>query len=42
MADIINIIDTTSEGTKESVISESIKSAKEKKYSKSNPYQAEV
>ncbi len=43
MADIINIIDTTSEGIQsESVISESIKSAKEKKYSKSNPYQAEV
>ncbi|MQH58720.1 sulfite reductase [NADPH] flavoprotein alpha-component, partial [Escherichia coli] len=43
MADIINMIDTTSEGIQsESVISESIKSAKEKKYSKSNPYQAEV
>ena len=43
MADIINIIDTTSEGIQsESVIKESIKSAKEKKYSKSNPYQAEV
>ena len=41
MADIINMIDTTSEGIQsESVISESIKSAK--KYSKSNPYQAEV
>ncbi|NGS30162.1 sulfite reductase flavoprotein subunit alpha, partial [Staphylococcus aureus] len=43
MADIINMIDTTSEGIQsESVISESIKSAKEKKYSKLNPYQAEV
>ncbi|WP_037554282.1 assimilatory sulfite reductase (NADPH) flavoprotein subunit [Staphylococcus hominis] len=43
MANVINTIDSASEGTQsEQVVSESIKSAKEKKYSKSNPYQAEV
>lgn len=43
MANVINTIDTAPEGTQsEQVVSESIKSAKEKKYSKANPYQAEV
>lgn len=43
MANVINTIDSTSEGTQsEQVVSETIKSAKEKKYSKVNPYQAEV
>jgi len=43
MANVINTIDSAPEGTQsEQVVSESIKSAKEKKYSKSNPYQAEV
>lgn len=43
MANVINTIDSASEGTQsEQVVSESIKSAKEKKYSKANPYQAEV
>lgn len=43
MANVINTIDSAPEGTQsEQVVSESIKSAKEKKYSKANPYQAEV
>lgn len=43
MANVINAIDSTPAGTdSEQVVSESIKSAKEKKYSKSNPYEAEV
>lgn len=43
MANVINTIDSTPAGTEsEQVVSESIKSAKEKKYSKSNPYDAEV
>ena len=43
MANVINTIDSTPEGTQsEQVVSETIKSAKEKKYSKANPYQAEV
>lgn len=43
MANVINTIDSTLAGTEsEQVVSESIKSAKEKKYSKSNPYDAEV
>ncbi|PAK57141.1 sulfite reductase [NADPH] flavoprotein, alpha-component [Staphylococcus capitis] len=43
MANVINAIDSTPAGTdSEKVVSESIKSAKEKKYSKSNPYEAEV
>lgn len=43
MANVINTIDSVPEGTQsEQVVSESIKSAKEKKYSKANPYQAEV
>ncbi len=43
MANIINAIDTAPEGTQnEQIVSESIKSAKEKKFSKANPYQAEV
>lgn len=43
MANVINTIDSAPKGTQsEQVVSESIKSAKEKKYSKSNPYQAEV
>ncbi|MGX0165642.1 sulfite reductase (NADPH) flavoprotein alpha-component [Staphylococcus capitis] len=43
MANVINAIDLTPAGTdSEQVVSESIKSAKEKKYSKSNPYEAEV
>ncbi|MCI2868726.1 assimilatory sulfite reductase (NADPH) flavoprotein subunit [Staphylococcus hominis] len=43
MANVINTIDLAPEGTQsEQVVSESIKSAKEKKYSKANPYQAEV
>lgn len=43
MSDVINKIDTKAEGIQsETIISESIKSAKEKKYSKSNPYEAEV
>jgi len=43
MANVINAIDTAPDGTQnEQVVSESIKSAKEKKFSKSNPYQAEV
>ena len=40
MANVINTIDSAPEGTQsEQVVSESIKSAKEKKYSKANPYQ---
>ena len=43
MANVINTIDSAPEGTQsEQVVSETIKSAKEKKYSKANPYQAEV
>ncbi|MEN2036420.1 assimilatory sulfite reductase (NADPH) flavoprotein subunit [Staphylococcus haemolyticus] len=43
MANVINAIDTAPEGTQnEQIVSESIKSAKEKKFSKANPYQAEV
>ena len=43
MANVINTINSAPEGTQsEQVVSESIKSAKEKKYSKANPYQAEV
>lgn len=43
MANVINAIDSTPADTdSEQVVSESIKSAKEKKYSKSNPYDAEV
>lgn len=43
MANVINTIESAPEGTQsEQVVSESIKSAKEKKYSKANPYQAEV
>ena len=43
MANVINTIDSTPAGTEsEQVVSESIKSAKEKKYSKSYPYDAEV
>lgn len=43
MANVINTIDSAPEDTQsEQVVSESIKSAKEKKYSKANPYQAEV
>ena len=43
MANVINTIDSAPEGTQsEQVVSESIKAAKEKKYSKANPYQAEV
>lgn len=43
MANVINTIDSAPEGTQsEQVVSESIKSAKEKKYSKANPYQSEV
>ncbi|MBI5973020.1 assimilatory sulfite reductase (NADPH) flavoprotein subunit [Staphylococcus caledonicus] len=43
MANVINAIDTEPEGTQsEQVVSESIKSAKEKKFSKANPYEAEV
>ncbi|TBW88029.1 assimilatory sulfite reductase (NADPH) flavoprotein subunit [Staphylococcus hominis] len=43
MANVINTIDSAPEGTQsEQVVSESIKSAKEKKYSKANLYQAEV
>ena len=43
MANVINTIDSAPEGTQsEQVVSESIKSAKEKKYSKATPYQAEV
>ena len=43
MANVINTIDSAPEGTQsEQVVSESIKYAKEKKYSKANPYQAEV
>ena len=43
MANVINAIDSTPAGTEsEQIVSESIKSAKEKKYSKSNPYEAEV
>lgn len=43
MANVINTIDSAPEGTQsEQVVSESIKSAKEKKFSKANPYQAEV
>ena len=40
MANVINTIDSAPEGTQsEQVVSESIKSAKEKKYSKANPYE---
>mgnify|MGYP000185616090 FL=1 len=43
MANVINAIDSTPADTdSEQVVSESIKSAKEKKYSKFNPYDAEV
>ncbi|MEL3745146.1 assimilatory sulfite reductase (NADPH) flavoprotein subunit [Staphylococcus borealis] len=43
MANVINAIDAAPEGTQnEQIVSESIKSAKEKKFSKANPYQAEV
>ena len=43
MANVIKAIDTESRGTEsEQVISESIKAAKERKYSKSNPYEAEI
>ena len=43
MANVINAIDTAPEGTQnEQIVSESIKSAKEKKFSKANPYEAEV
>ncbi|EHJ07335.1 assimilatory sulfite reductase (NADPH) flavoprotein subunit [Staphylococcus simiae] len=43
MANVINTIDNTENNVQsEPIISESIKSAKEKKYSKSNPYYAEV
>ncbi|OLF65412.1 assimilatory sulfite reductase (NADPH) flavoprotein subunit [Staphylococcus sp. MB377] len=43
MANVIDAIDTAPEGTQnEQIVSESIKSAKEKKFSKANPYQAEV
>ncbi|MFW3612458.1 assimilatory sulfite reductase (NADPH) flavoprotein subunit [Staphylococcus caprae] len=43
MANVINAIDSTPADTdSEQVVSESIKSAKKKKYSKSNPYDAEV
>ena len=43
MANVIKTIDTESSGTEsEQVINESIKAAKERKYSKSNPYEAEI
>ncbi|RIL72795.1 assimilatory sulfite reductase (NADPH) flavoprotein subunit [Staphylococcus devriesei] len=43
MANVIKAIDTETKGTQsEQVVSESIKSAKEKKFSKANPYEAEV
>lgn len=43
MANVISAIDSTPAGTEsEQIVSESIKSDKEKKYSKSNPYEAEV
>ena len=43
MANVISAIDSTPAGTEsEQIVSESIKSAKEKKDSKSNPYEAEV
>ncbi len=43
MANVISAIDSTLAGTEsEQIVSESIKSDKEKKYSKSNPYEAEV
>ena len=42
MANVINAIDTAEGTQNEQIVSESIKSAKEKKFSKANPYQAEV
>ena len=43
MANVINAIGSKPKDTdSEQVVSESIKSAKERKYSKSNPYEAEV
>ncbi|PTF14880.1 assimilatory sulfite reductase (NADPH) flavoprotein subunit [Staphylococcus devriesei] len=43
MANVIKAIDTETKGTQsEQVVSESIKYAKEKKFSKANPYEAEV